>query len=156
MAWVVLVIVLVLIEFFVLLSMVGRARGRYGITAPATTGHEIFERHFRVQQNTMEQLLLFLPSIWLFATFISPMGCRAGRSVPVGTCDLCGDVRARAEEPQSGFPALDATQHGLGARRSGRRRSRRHCHGERGVDRSAAVALLEFLAAAAEARVVAA
>lgn len=71
MAWVALVIVLALLEFLVFLLMVGRARGRYGIAAPATTGHEVFERHFRVQQNTMEQLLLFLPSIWLFATFIS-------------------------------------------------------------------------------------
>ncbi|HKQ82403.1 MAG TPA: MAPEG family protein [Steroidobacteraceae bacterium] len=71
MAWVALVIVLALLEFLVFLLMVGRARGRYGIAAPATTGHEVFERHFRVQQNTMEQLLLFLPSIWLFASFIS-------------------------------------------------------------------------------------
>lgn len=71
MAWVSLVIVLALIEFFVFLFQVGRARDRYGIAAPATTGNEIFERHFRVQQNTMEQLLLFLPSIWLFGTFIS-------------------------------------------------------------------------------------
>ena len=72
MAWVALVIVLALIEYVVFLIMVGRARDRYGVVAPATTGHEIFERCFRVQQNTMEQLLLFLPSIWLFATFISP------------------------------------------------------------------------------------
>lgn len=71
MAWVALVIVLALFEFFVFLLMVGRARGRYGVAAPATSGHELFERHFRVQQNTMEQLLLFLPSVGLFATFIS-------------------------------------------------------------------------------------
>jgi glutathione S-transferase len=73
MAWVALVIVLALIEFFVFLSLVGRARGRYGIMAPATTGHEMFERYFRVQQNTLEQLIVFLPSIWLFAQFISPI-----------------------------------------------------------------------------------
>ncbi|MET0659886.1 MAG: MAPEG family protein [Steroidobacteraceae bacterium] len=71
MAWVALVIVLALFEFLVFVGLVGRARTLYGITAPATTGHEKFERYFRVQQNTMEQLLLFLPSIWLFATFIS-------------------------------------------------------------------------------------
>ncbi|MET0985616.1 MAG: MAPEG family protein [Steroidobacteraceae bacterium] len=71
MAWVALVIVLALFEFLVFISLVGRARTLYGIAAPATTGHEMFERYFRVQQNTMEQLLLFLPSIWLFATFIS-------------------------------------------------------------------------------------
>jgi uncharacterized membrane protein YecN with MAPEG domain len=48
---------------------VSRARGTYGIKAPATTGHEEFERHFRVQMNTLEGIVLFLPSLWLFALF---------------------------------------------------------------------------------------
>jgi uncharacterized membrane protein YecN with MAPEG domain len=72
MAWVALVIVLALFEFVVFAILVGKARVKYGIHAPATTGNEIFERYFRVQQNTLEQLVLFLPSIWLFAQFISP------------------------------------------------------------------------------------
>jgi uncharacterized MAPEG superfamily protein len=42
------------------------------VAAPAVTGHAIFERYFRAQMNTQEQLLLFLPAIWLFAQFISP------------------------------------------------------------------------------------
>ena len=46
---------------------VGSARSRYGVEAPATTGHPDFERHFRVQANTLEGLVLFLPSLWLFA-----------------------------------------------------------------------------------------
>lgn len=71
MAWVALVVSLALLEYFVFLFMVGRARGRYGVAAPATSGNEMFERHFRVQQNTIEQLLIFLPSIYMFATFIS-------------------------------------------------------------------------------------
>ena len=49
-----------------------RARGRYGIKAPAVTGHPEFERRFRVQQNTIEQLVLFLPSLWIFSLTISP------------------------------------------------------------------------------------
>jgi hypothetical protein len=85
MAWVAFVIVIALIEYVVFLIMVGQARHRYGVVAPATTGHEIFERCFRVQQNTMEQLLLFLPSIWLFATFISPAWAAGiGAIFPVG------------------------------------------------------------------------
>ncbi len=48
---------------------VSRARGTYGIKAPATTGHDEFERHFRVQMNTLEGIALFLPSLWLFALF---------------------------------------------------------------------------------------
>lgn len=48
---------------------VGRARGQFGVSAPATTGHEVFERHFRVQMNTLESLVLFVPSLWLFASY---------------------------------------------------------------------------------------
>ncbi len=46
---------------------VGWARGKYGVKAPAMSGHEIFDRHFRVQMNTLEQLVIFLPALWLFA-----------------------------------------------------------------------------------------
>jgi glutathione S-transferase len=45
--------------------LVGRARGIYNVKAPATTGAEGFERAYRVQQNTLEQLVLFLPVLWL-------------------------------------------------------------------------------------------
>lgn len=63
---------LALIEYFVLGIRVGQARSKFGIEAPATTGHPVFERHFRVHQNTMEQLVIFLPALWLFATYVSP------------------------------------------------------------------------------------
>jgi glutathione S-transferase len=66
------VILLALLQFAVFGMLVGRARGRYGVHAPATTGHEIFERYFRVQQNTLEQLVVFVPAAWLFATYVSP------------------------------------------------------------------------------------
>ena len=58
-----------LIEYLWISFSVGQARGRYGVKAPATTGNEIFERWFRVQQNTLEQLVVFLPSLWLFAQY---------------------------------------------------------------------------------------
>jgi uncharacterized MAPEG superfamily protein len=45
--------------------LVARARGRYGIQAPATTGHPDFDRTFRAQMNTLEQMALFLPVLWL-------------------------------------------------------------------------------------------
>ncbi|MEI7037771.1 MAPEG family protein [Fulvimonas yonginensis] len=48
---------------------VGRARGRYGIAAPATAGHPAFERAFRVQMNTLESVALFLPTLWLAAHY---------------------------------------------------------------------------------------
>jgi uncharacterized MAPEG superfamily protein len=52
---------------------VGKARGRYGINAPATTGNDVFERTFRVQQNTMEVLIIFVPGIYLFSRYLSPV-----------------------------------------------------------------------------------
>jgi glutathione S-transferase len=66
------VIALALLEFVVFGMLVGRARGRYGVNAPAVSGHEIFDRYFRVHYNTMEMLVTFVPSIWLFGLYVSP------------------------------------------------------------------------------------
>lgn len=49
--------------------MVGRARGKYGVKAPATVGPEGFERAFRVQMNTLEATLMFLPALWAASHF---------------------------------------------------------------------------------------
>jgi hypothetical protein len=68
-----LTIALALLEFAVFLMAVGRARGTYKVAAPATTGHEVFERYFRVQMNTIEQLILFVPAILLFARYVHPL-----------------------------------------------------------------------------------
>jgi len=72
MAWVLIVMVLALVQFFAFGFAVGRARMQHGVQAPATTGNPVFERYFRVQMNTLEQLVAFLPAIWLFAQFVSP------------------------------------------------------------------------------------
>ena len=68
-----LVIGLALVEFFVFLNAVGRARDTYHVPAPATTGNEVFERYFRVQMNTLEQLIIFVPAILLFARYVHPL-----------------------------------------------------------------------------------
>ena len=65
------VIVIALFEYFYFGINVARARGKYEIAAPAMTGNPIFERHVRVQQNTLEQLVIFIPAILLFATYVS-------------------------------------------------------------------------------------
>jgi glutathione S-transferase len=49
---------------------VGRARSKYKIIAPATTGDPNFERVFRVQMNTLEALAMFLPSLWVAALHV--------------------------------------------------------------------------------------
>ncbi len=72
MAWVGIVIIIAVFEFFAFGFAVARARGRYGCPAPATTGHEMFERYYRVQMNTLEQLVVFIPAIVLFAWVFDP------------------------------------------------------------------------------------
>ena len=57
-----------------LLFNVGRARGKYKVQAPATSGNEMFERAYRIQLNTIENVLLFLPALWLYAIFIGDKG----------------------------------------------------------------------------------
>ena len=66
-----LVLALALIEYFTFGVLVGRARGTYGVEAPAVTGHPIFERYHRVHQNTLEQLVIFVPALWLFGLYVS-------------------------------------------------------------------------------------
>jgi glutathione S-transferase len=70
--WIALVVLLSLLEFMVFGFLVGGARARYKIQAPATSGHPIFERTFRVHYNTLELLVVFIPAIWLFGMYLNP------------------------------------------------------------------------------------
>jgi uncharacterized MAPEG superfamily protein len=72
MEFVAFVIALALLEFAVFGMLVGWARGKYKVAAPAIGGHPVFERYFRAHQNTMEQLVAFVPAIWLFGTYVNP------------------------------------------------------------------------------------
>jgi len=64
-------IVLALLEYVVMGALVGRARAKFGIHAPAMTGHPEFERTNRVHVNTLENLIIFIPAVWIFATYVS-------------------------------------------------------------------------------------
>lgn len=57
--------------YFAMGLRVAMARGRYDVKAPAVTGHDMFERHYRVHMNTLEWLPLFLVPLWLFAFHVS-------------------------------------------------------------------------------------
>ena len=72
MPYVHIVVCLALVEFMYFTIRVGGARARYKVAAPAVTGNENFERYLRVQMNTLEQLILFLPAIVLFGQYLSP------------------------------------------------------------------------------------
>jgi glutathione S-transferase len=73
MAYVDIVTALALLQFMAFGMQVARARSKYGVHAPAVAGNEIFERHFRVQQNTLEQLIVFLPGLYVFAHYFNPL-----------------------------------------------------------------------------------
>jgi glutathione S-transferase len=51
------------------MMLVGRMRSKHGVHAPAVTGAPEFERAFRVQMNTLEQFVLFLPLLWLATVY---------------------------------------------------------------------------------------
>jgi glutathione S-transferase len=58
---------LALAEYSVFGALVGRARAQHKVIAPATTGNPEFERYFRVHQNTLEALIVFVPAVWIFS-----------------------------------------------------------------------------------------
>ncbi|MDH4125865.1 MAG: MAPEG family protein [Gammaproteobacteria bacterium] len=67
------VTVLAILQFFWFGFEVGKMRVKHQCKAPATTGAPEFERMFRVQQNTMEQLVMFIPALWLYASLVNPL-----------------------------------------------------------------------------------
>ena len=76
---------LALLEYMFFTFRVGTSREKYGVAAPATSGHPEWERMYRVQQNTLEQLAVFLPALWLFSIYVSPtVGAAIGMAFVVG------------------------------------------------------------------------
>lgn len=66
-----LIVMIALLEYIWFTLRVGASRGKYNVSAPACRGDEAWERIFRVQQNTLEQLIIFIPGIYAFAHFVS-------------------------------------------------------------------------------------
>jgi len=63
----VLVTVFALIVYVAVTLAVGRARSLHGVKAPAMDGPAEFQRAVRIHMNTLEQIVVFLPALWLFA-----------------------------------------------------------------------------------------
>ncbi len=93
-----------LLLFFAIIIYVGYARTKYGINAPATTGDPDFERIFRVQMNTLENLILFLPALWLFSHYVSPLWAGVvGLVWIVGRIDYALSYARSAEARSRGY-----------------------------------------------------
>jgi glutathione S-transferase len=68
------ILALSLLQYVWFALKVGRGRELYGVKAPAISGHPQFERLYRVQMNTLEQLVLFVPSLVLSAHLLQAEG----------------------------------------------------------------------------------
>lgn len=95
---------LILAVYFWTIGLVGQARRRYGIEAPACTGHPDFERTFRVQMNMLEWLPLVLPAMWLAALYVSDAAAAAlGLVFTAGRIVYALSYQQAAEKRTAGF-----------------------------------------------------
>jgi hypothetical protein len=93
------VTVLALLQFIFFGIQVGSRRVKLGIKAPLTEGTPEFDRMFRVHYNTMEQLVAFLPALWLYGVMVNHLWGAA-----MGVVYLVGRFIYRSEyvkEPDS-------------------------------------------------------
>ncbi len=88
----VIVTFLALAQYVLFGVQVGSMRGKYEIKAPATSGHPEFDRMNRVHLNTMEQLVLFLPALWIHALYANPL-----YGAGIGLVFIVGRFMYRAE-----------------------------------------------------------
>ncbi len=99
MAYVTIVLALALLQYTFFAYKVGMARGKFGVNAPAVTGHPEFERYYRVQQNTLEQLVVFVPGLLIFAHYLHAL-----TAAGLGVVFLLGRMiyfKAYVAEPKS-------------------------------------------------------
>ncbi|MCM2678552.1 MAPEG family protein [Echinimonas agarilytica] len=87
MLWIALITCLILITYVGSVLLVGYTRVKTGIKAPATTGDERFEIAYRCQMNTLEQMVVAIPSMWLLATYQS-----VSLAIGLGTAFIIGRV----------------------------------------------------------------
>lgn len=98
------VIALALIEYTIFCFLVGKAREKYNICAPAISGDPVFERYYRVQQNTLELLVLFIPGMFMFSHYV-----RADVAAGLGAIFIIGRVlyfRSYVADPKTRGPGF--------------------------------------------------
>lgn len=104
MAYATIIAMLALIEYFYFGIQVGGARSRTGIKAPAVTGNLEFERPFRAHQNTLEQLVIFLPALYAAAYYVDPLfAVAAGVAFLIGRMIYFRTYSADAEKRGPGM-----------------------------------------------------
>ncbi|MBE9206649.1 MAPEG family protein [Nostoc sp. LEGE 06077] len=102
--WTSLITALTLLLYSVITINVGRARAKYKVIPPQMTGDPNFERVLRVQQNTLEQTIVFLPGLWLFSLYVNPLwGAIIGAIWLVGRIVYAWGYYQAAEKRMIGF-----------------------------------------------------
>lgn len=93
------VVLLSLVQYTIFGALVGKARMKYKVEAPAVSGDPVFERYYRVHMNTLESLVMFVPSIFIFAMYV-----RADVAAGLGVIFIIGRqlyLRAYVHDPKS-------------------------------------------------------
>lgn len=93
------VVLLSLVQYTIFGALVGKARMKYKVEAPAVSGDPVFERYYRVHMNTLESLVLFVPSIFVFAMYV-----REDVAAGLGVIFIIGRqlyLRAYVKDPKS-------------------------------------------------------
>ena len=99
-----LVTLLAVLVYFYSSVLVSRARGKFGVKLPAIAGNPDFERVFRAQMNTLEWMPIFLPSVWLFAIYVSdPIAALIGLVWIVGRILYMTGYSQAPEKRRRGF-----------------------------------------------------
>ena len=99
-----LITALTLLVYLAITINVGRARAKYKVPPPQMTGDPDFERVLRVQQNTLEQMVFFVPALWLFSNYVSPIwGAGIGAVWLLGRIAYAWGYYQAAEKRTIGF-----------------------------------------------------
>ncbi len=102
--WPAIVTAVSLMVYFAFSLLVGQGRGKFNVPAPQTTGHPEFERRLRVQLNTMEQMVIYIPALWFFSMTLSPtIGAGLGALWIVGRIVYAAGYYKAAEKRGPGF-----------------------------------------------------
>jgi glutathione S-transferase len=102
-----LIVLLALVQYVWFTIRVGSQRGKHKVHAPACEGDDYWERMFRVQQNTMEQLIVFIPASYAFAFYTSGTWVLA-----LGALFIIGRFLYSAEylkDPKTRVPGMSMT-----------------------------------------------
>lgn len=102
--WTGAVTLLTLLVYFIFSYQVGRARMIYGVKAPETSGPPEFLCALRVQLNTLEQMVIFLPLLWMAALCSDTVAAGIGIFWPLSR--LAFAVGYRSAEPKNRFPGF--------------------------------------------------